>query len=283
MNGETPGFLLARAAASVRPASAAPRGAVHRPSVPERTINLTFHGIGEPPTAPGAGRGPGLARSGPVRVGARLGRRARATVRITFDDGNASDVEHALPGAAPARPDRDLLRRRRQARRARLPRRGRRPGARRRRDGDRLPRHAPSPVATARRPRAARGARRREAAARAGRSAARSPRPRARSAPTTAACSRSLRRHGYRRAYTSDRGTARPDDWLQPRNTVRRGDAAGPVERVARRRASPRRACAGARSWRRSGGGDARPSAVRVAPDHRRRRRRGRRVPARAT
>jgi peptidoglycan/xylan/chitin deacetylase (PgdA/CDA1 family) len=35
---------------------------------------------------------------------------------------------------------------------------------------------------------------------------------------------RALRRCGYRRVYTSDRGTARYDDWLQARNTVRRGD-----------------------------------------------------------
>jgi peptidoglycan/xylan/chitin deacetylase (PgdA/CDA1 family) len=35
---------------------------------------------------------------------------------------------------------------------------------------------------------------------------------------------RTLRRCGYRRVYTSDRGTARYDDWLQARNTVRRGD-----------------------------------------------------------
>jgi peptidoglycan/xylan/chitin deacetylase (PgdA/CDA1 family) len=35
---------------------------------------------------------------------------------------------------------------------------------------------------------------------------------------------RALRRCGYRRVYTSDRGTARYDDWLQARNTVRRDD-----------------------------------------------------------
>ncbi len=36
-----------------------------------------------------------------------------------------------------------------------------------------------------------------------------------------------LRRHGYRRVYTSDRRTARPDAWLQPRFSVRRGDTPG--------------------------------------------------------
>lgn len=43
---------------------------------------------------------------------------------------------------------------------------------------------------------------------------------------------RSLRRCGYQRIYTSDPGTARSDDWLQARNTVRAGDAPGLVERV---------------------------------------------------
>ena len=35
-----------------------------------------------------------------------------------------------------------------------------------------------------------------------------------------------LRRSGYQHVYTSDRGHARPTDWLQARNTVRRGDGA---------------------------------------------------------
>lgn len=43
---------------------------------------------------------------------------------------------------------------------------------------------------------------------------------------------RFLRRHGYRRAYTSDRGTARPDDWIQARNTVHPGNAARVIDRV---------------------------------------------------
>jgi len=38
---------------------------------------------------------------------------------------------------------------------------------------------------------------------------------------------RALRRHGYRRAYTSDPGTAHLQNWIQARNTVRPGDIEG--------------------------------------------------------
>jgi peptidoglycan/xylan/chitin deacetylase (PgdA/CDA1 family) len=50
---------------------------------------------------------------------------------------------------------------------------------------------------------------------------------------------RALQRHGYRRAYTSDRGTARPDNWIQARNTVRPTDGTGMVERILSERVSP--------------------------------------------
>jgi peptidoglycan/xylan/chitin deacetylase (PgdA/CDA1 family) len=50
---------------------------------------------------------------------------------------------------------------------------------------------------------------------------------------------RGLRRHGYRRAYTSDEGTSRPDAWLQPRNTVKRERAAGLVDGIVARERSP--------------------------------------------
>jgi peptidoglycan/xylan/chitin deacetylase (PgdA/CDA1 family) len=43
---------------------------------------------------------------------------------------------------------------------------------------------------------------------------------------------RALRACGYERVYTSDRGTTRPDLWLQARNTVHQGDGAGLVERI---------------------------------------------------
>jgi peptidoglycan/xylan/chitin deacetylase (PgdA/CDA1 family) len=65
---------------------------------------------------------------------------------------------------------------------------------------------------------------------------------------------RFLRRHGYRRAYTSDAGTARRGDWIQARNTVHPGNAVGVIERVLAE-ASPhnvicRRAKVTAKRWR---------------------------------
>ena len=132
-------------------------------------------------------------------------RHDRADVRITFDDGNASDVEPRPAGAARARPEGDVLRRRRPPRHARVPRRRRRQGARGRRDDDRLPRHAPSRVARPRRRRAA--TRSSSTPRRSSRtsSAARSRRPRARSAPTTAG---SCAGCGGRATPTSTRATA---------------------------------------------------------------------------
>jgi peptidoglycan/xylan/chitin deacetylase (PgdA/CDA1 family) len=50
---------------------------------------------------------------------------------------------------------------------------------------------------------------------------------------------RALRRHAYRRAYTSDRGTARAGNWIQARNTVRPTDATGMIERILSERVSP--------------------------------------------
>ena len=41
-----------------------------------------------------------------------------------------------------------------------------------------------------------------------------------------------LRRAGYRKVYTSDRGPAGRGDWLQPRNTVNCGDGADALARV---------------------------------------------------
>jgi peptidoglycan/xylan/chitin deacetylase (PgdA/CDA1 family) len=66
---------------------------------------------------------------------------------------------------------------------------------------------------------------------------------------------RALRRHGYRRVYTSDEGTARPEAWLQPRNTLTPDNAAQPVERILARERSPsgrarRRAAAAVKRWR---------------------------------
>jgi peptidoglycan/xylan/chitin deacetylase (PgdA/CDA1 family) len=46
---------------------------------------------------------------------------------------------------------------------------------------------------------------------------------------------RGLRRSGYRHVYTSDRGQTEPADWLQARNTVRRGDGADILARISSR------------------------------------------------
>ena len=43
---------------------------------------------------------------------------------------------------------------------------------------------------------------------------------------------RALEQAGYGRVYTSDRGTTRPDDWIQVRNTVSRSNSAGLLEHV---------------------------------------------------
>lgn len=41
-----------------------------------------------------------------------------------------------------------------------------------------------------------------------------------------------LRRSGYRHVYTSDRGTSHPGAWLQPRNSVQRGEGAALVDEI---------------------------------------------------
>ena len=43
---------------------------------------------------------------------------------------------------------------------------------------------------------------------------------------------RSLRRYGYEHVYTSDRGVARPGAWLQPRNSLEREPGAGSADRI---------------------------------------------------
>ena len=66
---------------------------------------------------------------------------------------------------------------------------------------------------------------------------------------------RLLRRRGYDRVYTSDCGPAERDAWLQPRNTIRRGDGPATVERLlaqARAGGQPplRRLVLTAKRWR---------------------------------
>ena len=61
-------------------------------------VNVCFHGIGEPAAGAGAGRGSatGSALTPSTRYPGR-GRGPGPGVRISFDDGNASDIELALP------------------------------------------------------------------------------------------------------------------------------------------------------------------------------------------
>jgi peptidoglycan/xylan/chitin deacetylase (PgdA/CDA1 family) len=66
---------------------------------------------------------------------------------------------------------------------------------------------------------------------------------------------RALRRAGYERVYTSDGGAANPNAWLQPRYCVGRTDDAGLVERIVAADRSPGtralfRAKRIAKSWR---------------------------------
>lgn len=49
-----------------------------------------------------------------------------------------------------------------------------------------------------------------------------------------------LRKRGFRRVYTSDGGLASADAWLQPRNTVRRMSAADIVDDIRRHGSGPR-------------------------------------------
>jgi peptidoglycan/xylan/chitin deacetylase (PgdA/CDA1 family) len=65
---------------------------------------------------------------------------------------------------------------------------------------------------------------------------------------------RFLRRQGYRRAYTSDPGTARPGDWFQARNTVRAGTTLGVIDsalaEASTRNVLRRRAKLAVKQWR---------------------------------
>jgi peptidoglycan/xylan/chitin deacetylase (PgdA/CDA1 family) len=66
---------------------------------------------------------------------------------------------------------------------------------------------------------------------------------------------RAARGCGYQRVYTSDRGTAHPDDFLQTRNSVAHDDGPGLLDRISRleasgRRAMHRRVKLAAKQWR---------------------------------
>jgi peptidoglycan/xylan/chitin deacetylase (PgdA/CDA1 family) len=53
---------------------------------------------------------------------------------------------------------------------------------------------------------------------------------------------RFLRRYGYEHVYTSDRGLTRPDAWLQPRTSLERGEGANVLEQISSSEMSSSRA-----------------------------------------
>ena len=187
-----------------------------------RSITLTFHGIGdEPPQLDAGEREMWVSREQFLSVVDSAA--ARGDIRITFDDGNASDIEHALPA---------LRQRGMSATFFVVAGRMGQPGFLSEADvraladagmaiGSHGMRHVPW-----------RGLD--DAALREELVDARRLLEEVVARPVfEAACPfgsydrrvlRALGRSGYRTVYTSDRGTSRPRDWVQARNTVRRSD-----------------------------------------------------------
>jgi peptidoglycan/xylan/chitin deacetylase (PgdA/CDA1 family) len=213
-----------------------------------RHINLTFHGIGEParPLDPGEA---GVWVSRPVFLSVLDAVAGREGVRITFDDGNASDVEHALPAlrsrglratffvvagrlGAPGFLDRSDVRA--------LAGAGMAIGCHGM--GHRAWRGLDAPALHEELVEARRVLE----------EVVRGP-------VTEAACPfgsydrrvlHGLRRAGYERVYTSDRGAARDGDWIQARNSVGAGDDAGLLGRIGPGAGLRRRARLAAKRWR---------------------------------
>jgi peptidoglycan/xylan/chitin deacetylase (PgdA/CDA1 family) len=221
--------------------------------VRNRTINLTFHGVGSPGRAlePGEESVWLEASQFESALDSVVG---RTDVRITFDDGNASDLEHALP---------QLRRRGLTATFFVVAGRLGEPGY--------LDEHGVRALAAAGMRIGCHGMRHRpwrrldEGELWEEIVGARRLLEQVVDRPVTeAACPFGsydrrvlgfLRRHGYSRTFTSDSGTARPGDWLQSRNSVRPVDTAGVIERVLAAEISPyhvlrRRAKRVAKRWR---------------------------------
>ena len=196
-----------------------------------RCINLTFHGVGEPERALEPGEaGVWMSRR---RFAAVLDAVAgRDDVRVTFDDGNASDLEHALPALA----DRGL--------RATFFVVAGRLGARGFLDAAGVRTLADAGMAIG-----CHGMRHRpwraldDDALREELLDARRALEDVVQRPVVAAgCPfgsydrrvlGALRRYGYERVYTSDRGTARTSAWLQARNSIGPSSGAGLLDAIA--------------------------------------------------
>ena len=199
--------------------------------VEPRGINLTFHGVGEPGRALDPGEaGVWVSRR---RFAAVLDAVAgRADVRITFDDGNASDLEHALPALVERGLHATFFV---VAGRLRTPGFLDRAGVRALADagmaiGSHGMRHRPWRGLHD-------GVLREELVDARGRLEEIVQRPVAEAACPFGAYDRRvlhrLRRYGYERVYTSDRGSARAGAWLQARNSVGPSSGAGLLDTIA--------------------------------------------------
>jgi peptidoglycan/xylan/chitin deacetylase (PgdA/CDA1 family) len=221
--------------------------------VKRRTINLTFHGVGEPPRALAPGEAD-VWVSGETCTAVLDSIAGRDDVRITFDDGNISDYVHGLPAlmerglnatffvvggriGAPGFLHAEVVRALLDA-------------------GMQIGSHGMEH-------RRWRGLSERELRSELEHSKAALEviveRP-----VTDVACPfgaydrrvlRMLRSLGYRRVYTSDRGWARPDDFLQPRTSVTPTDGEDLVARIecldkAPHKALSRRAKLAVKRWR---------------------------------
>jgi len=200
------------------------------PAGPSHPFNLCFHGIGTPERELEVGEEEFWLELDQFEEMLTVIRR-HPFINVTIDDGNASDLTHALPALL----EHDLT-----ATFFIVAERIDAPGALSTegirtlvRSGMRIGTHG-----LAHRPwRSLRG-HRLEAEMRAARIIAEV----ARSPVREAACPfgsydrrvlRALRRHGFTRVYTVDRGRAHRGAWLQPRYTVRRDDTAADLERLA--------------------------------------------------
>jgi peptidoglycan/xylan/chitin deacetylase (PgdA/CDA1 family) len=221
--------------------------------VRSRCINLTFHGVGDPERALAPGEADvWVSRRDFARVLDAVA--GRDDVRITFDDGNASDVEHALPALA----DRGL-----RATFFVVAGRLATPGFL---DASGVRELAGAGMAIGchglrHRPWRAlgEGALREELVDARHRLEDIVQRPVAEAGCPFGSYDRRvlgrLRRYGYERVYTSDRGTARANDWLQPRNSVGPACGADLVDAIAaadarRPAALGRRAKLAVKRWR---------------------------------
>jgi peptidoglycan/xylan/chitin deacetylase (PgdA/CDA1 family) len=221
--------------------------------VDPRRINLTFHGVGDPPRAlEPAEADVWVSRRGFAAVLDAVA--GRDDVRITFDDGNASDLEHAVPALA----ERGL-----HATFFVVAGRLGTPGF--------LDAAGVRALADAGMAVGCHGMRHRpwrtldDEALREELLDARRRLEEVVQRPVTAAgCPFGsydrrvldrLREHGYERVYTSDRGTARAGAWLQARNTVGPADGAGLLDEITATdgraaRSLTRRAKLAAKRWR---------------------------------